>query len=241
MVEPPHPTSPLPFHTQSAAPKTTATTTSPAAVTPTPPISPSSPSPPSQEVPPSSPQPQTGPGPDASPHQPIPPISPHSLSPGPGTAELTNDLDQISSEQGRLPLPTGAFAYNGEEPFITAAAIKYLQGIHAGQSWTAMVTSYLHLEEFPIADAMRTFLFLSFAQTDDIIRPMFVFPLNLGQTRSNNGQRNGPSQKSTPLLSPTSPHIARAGYYGGLHASHPGARGSGRFQGTMKGPPIGPK
>ena len=189
VVEPPYLVSPSLFPTQTAVPETAAAMTSPAVVTPVPIISPSPPSPLPQELPPSPPQPQTAPGTDSaserqsSPHQPVPPISPHSLSPGPGTAELTNNFDQTTSEQGRLPSPEGAFSYDGPSPFITAAAIQYLQGVRAGQHWTDMVTSYLHLEEFPITASVRTFRLLSFTQTDDIIRPAFAFPPNLDQAK----------------------------------------------------------
>ena len=189
VVEPPRPMSPLSFPTQTVVPDTTATATSPAVVTPTPLVSPSPPSLPLQELPPS-PTPQrtpshsqTAPGPDGANERPVPPTPSRSLSPGPGTAEPTDDLDQTASEQGRLPSPEGAFTFDGSSGFITVDAIKYLQTVRAGRRWTDMVTSYLRLEELPISPAVRTFHSLSFAQTDDIIRPLFAYPLNLGQMR----------------------------------------------------------
>ena len=200
--------SPLSFPTQTVVPDTTATATSPAVVTPTPLVSPSPPSLPLQELPPS-PTPQrtpshsqTAPGPDGANERPVPPTPSRSLSPGPGTAEPTDDLDQTASEQGRLPSPEGAFTFDGSSGFITVDAIKYLQTVRAGRRWTDMVTSYLRLEELPISPAVRTFHSLSFAQTDDIIRPLFAYPLNLGQMRYSRWIKNRSfTPNHTPFVS----------------------------------------
>jgi len=50
--------------------------------------------------------------------------------------------------------------FNGTSPFLTTAAISYLQTIPAGQRWVDMVKSYLRLEEFPVAKAVSVTLFL---------------------------------------------------------------------------------
>jgi hypothetical protein len=89
--------------------------------------------------------------------------SPPHLSPGP---VAINDANQTMSEQGSLPgtsdhfgrspSPVGAFTFDGPSPFITSAAINYLQTIPAGQRWTDMIISFLRLEELPAADGVSS-------------------------------------------------------------------------------------
>ena len=56
--------------------------------------------------------------------------------------------------------PIGVFTFDGDAPFITQAALDYLQTIPAGQSWSDMIISYLHLEAFPVVKGVSTFRFL---------------------------------------------------------------------------------
>jgi hypothetical protein len=83
----------------------------------------------------------------------IPPSSPRPDSPGPETADPTPPVvpsiaDPDRSE--RTPPPVGAFEFTGtSSPFITPAAIRYLQTVSGGQRWVEMVASYLRFEELP--------------------------------------------------------------------------------------------
>ena len=56
--------------------------------------------------------------------------------------------------------PIGVFTFDGDAPFITQAALDYLQTIPAGQSWSDMIISYLRLEAFPVVKGVSTFRFL---------------------------------------------------------------------------------
>jgi len=58
---------------------------------------------------------------------------------------------------GRVPPPAGTFKFDGPAPFITTATIQYLETIPGGRSWENMISSYLHLEEFPITKGVRIF------------------------------------------------------------------------------------
>lgn len=169
---------PSPSPTETTVPRTTAATSSTVA---TPPFHPPSPSPPPQE-PALSPVPQrappqlqpTTPEPDDSnnsqpspPSQAVSPASPRSL-PGSGTVEPTNDSDQTTRDLDSLfdvpehlrrsPSPAGAFNVDVSPPFITPAAINYLQSVRAGQRWTDMVTSFLRLEGLPAVKAVSIFI-----------------------------------------------------------------------------------
>lgn len=96
-----------------------------------------------------------------------PAVLPHDRSSSVRAAELSpvGDRDQTTNEpsplpdnpdhSGRLPSPDGAFVLSGTPAFITPAAIEYLQTVPAGHRWTNMVISYLRLETFPIAKAVR--------------------------------------------------------------------------------------
>ena len=54
------------------------------------------------------------------------------------------------------------FTFNGTSPFITSAAVGYLQTIPATPRWVSMIASYLRLEEFPIVKGVSVALFLGF-------------------------------------------------------------------------------
>ena len=94
------------------------------------------------------------PDPVTTPQQPSPacsatPLSPREDQPRSGSIEPTATNDP--SHLGRAPPPAGTFAFAGTAPFITSAAIRYLQTIPAGQRWVDMIVSYLRLEEAPIS------------------------------------------------------------------------------------------
>ena len=72
-------------------------------------------------------------------------------------------IDRVSSQ--RTPPPVGAFTINGASPFLTTAAIGYLQTIPAGQRWADMVTAYLRLEEFPVTKGVSVTSLLSYFST----------------------------------------------------------------------------
>lgn len=158
-----------------------ATTASPAAVIPSIPSVPSSSQSPLLQEPPPGHTPQqthnsssgdslASQPQQASPESLVTTPGPDTHSPGTGTTELTpgNSSDEAANDP--VPPPdnpdhsgrslAGAFPYNGSSQFITEAALQYLKTIPAGQHWTAMVTSFLRLEEFPIPLDVRIFLFL---------------------------------------------------------------------------------
>ena len=97
----------------------------------------------------------------------MPSLSPRPRSPMSGVNEITlplvppSALDQTTDGQGTVPRversspPPGAFTFSGSSPFITPAAIQYLQTISAGQCWENMIASYLHLEELAKPDGVR--------------------------------------------------------------------------------------
>ena len=94
-------------------------------------------------------------------------ILPNNSSSSVRTAELSpvGDRDQTTNKpgslqdnpdlSGRLPSPDGAFVLSGTPAFITPTAIEYLQTVPAGHRWTNMITSYLHLETFPVAKSVH--------------------------------------------------------------------------------------
>ena len=67
-----------------------------------------------------------------------------------------------TSTSGRAPPPAGTFTFAGTSPFITTAAIDYLQTIPAGQRWADMIVSYLRLEEAPVSKGVSIPLSLRF-------------------------------------------------------------------------------
>ena len=78
-----------------------------------------------------------------------PPLSPETATPGPvldGQSAITPDLGHA----GRVPPPAGCFTFSGSAPFVSPAALQYLQTIPAGQRWEDMIASYLRLEELQI-------------------------------------------------------------------------------------------
>ena len=80
----------------------------------------------------------------------VPPIVPTSD----GADQSANEADSLVNSHdhsGRAPPPVGVLTFNDASPFITTAAIAYLQTIPAGRHWVNMVTSYLCLEGSPIA------------------------------------------------------------------------------------------
>ena len=85
----------------------------------------------------------------------IPPIGDTDQPMG-GSSSLVTDRDHVE----RVPPPPGIFTFNDASPFITPAAIGYLQTIPAGERWVNMVTSYLRLEGFSLIKGVRTNIFL---------------------------------------------------------------------------------
>jgi len=96
-----------------------------------------------------------------SPHV-TPPPSPRLRLSGPVTTVVpvidhtdrpTDELGPLVTNRGhvgRLPPHAGTFTFDDTSPFVTVAAINYLQTIPGGQRWVDMVTSYLRLEALPL-------------------------------------------------------------------------------------------
>lgn len=83
------------------------------------------------------------------PHIATPPSSPIVPTSNDSTDEPST-LPANTSCSERAPPHLGEFTFNGTSPFITPAAIDYLQTITAGQHWVAMIKSYLRFEELPV-------------------------------------------------------------------------------------------
>jgi len=85
----------------------------------------------------------------------VPPIGDTDQPMG-GSSSLVTDRNHAE----RVPPPPGIFTFNDASPFITPAAIGYLQTIPAGKRWVNMVTSYLCLKGFSLIKGVCTTIFL---------------------------------------------------------------------------------
>ena len=100
------------------------------------------------------------------------------------TSQSTGMTSPLDAGVRREHPPDGPFTFEGSSPFITPAALSYLQTIPAGQRWVDMVTSFLCLEELPIVKGVSSTVFISPNTDTSPPSPPCVSPQpNHGQTK----------------------------------------------------------
>ena len=75
-------------------------------------------------------------------------------------AQESGSLPAGRGDSGRIPPPVGTLKFEGTSAFLTPDVIDYLQTIPAGRRWAEMVSSYLRMEEFPIAKGVSVIVFI---------------------------------------------------------------------------------